>query len=113
MNVRAYGLLLSRFPLSSNYASGIPRHGPFGGATITLFVQDLVGVYIEELDSERLHWLPGSLLEAMRTLGVDGLIGEGRGCRKDLEVALNSITLVNWKLVDPATSTVPRRNVFR
>ena len=48
----------------------------------------------------------------MRRLGVDGLIGEGRGCGTDVEVALISIGLVNRKFVDPVTSTVSRRIVF-
>ncbi len=48
----------------------------------------------------------------MRYIGTDNLVGEGPGSGRTFDRVLDCINMVNWKLVDPASSTVPQKNVF-
>ncbi len=113
MTVRAYGVFMARNPLTPTLRESNPAAWAIWGTTLCLFLQDTVGLNMEELESQRLHWIPDRTVQLMKQIGTDFLVGEGAGSGLALEKALGAIAEIDWRLVDPSGSTVPRKNVYQ
>ena len=113
ITVRAYGLYVAANHLTRSLKNSNPAAWVLWGATLTLFLQEVVTIFAEELDPERLHWLPNSPIAQMRQLGLDAFVGGITGCGRALDHALDNIHRVNWTVVDPAGSTALSTNQFR
>ena len=78
-------------------------------AVHTLFLQDVLSIFLDEMRQGRLFWLPPRVVEEARRLGLHALCRDDSAVRA-LRRGLAAVRCVRWDRVDPAVTTRPVRN---
>ena len=106
---RIWGLKMIEAPFDDGLKYTNPKGWALWCAAHSLFAQDALALVLHGLKHGQLFFLPKTLIEGMREIGLEQLTGSpGAGALADK--ALSAISRIYWDLVDPSASTRPRVN---